>query len=263
MADKLLTTRELEEKLQLDRVTIYRMVKDGELPAMRVGGQWRFSSDAIDAWLRAQSGEPAVRSVSVDAASELDSLPLVDLVPIATLQTIQNQFAELVGVAAFITDLEGQPLAPCSRCSSFCQIVHSRPEGMAACQESWRSIALLDEEEAAIHVCHAGIQYATAPVGVGGHKFGMVTAGQFFIDPPDPDEFRVHAMATGERIGVSGERLADAMDSIELVTQERAVQLTNLLQTIANAISSIGYQSYQARQTLAQIARLTSQASDQ
>ena len=41
MADKLLTTRELEELLQLDRVTIYRMVKDGELPALRVGGQWR------------------------------------------------------------------------------------------------------------------------------------------------------------------------------------------------------------------------------
>ena len=70
-------------------------------------------------------------------------------------------------------------------------------------------------------------------------------------------------MATGERIGVSGERLADAMDSIELVSHDRAVQLTNLLQTIANAISSIGYQSYQARQTLAQIARLTTQASEQ
>lgn len=48
MADRLLTTRELEERLQLDRVTIYRMVKEGELPALRVGGQWRFSSEAID-----------------------------------------------------------------------------------------------------------------------------------------------------------------------------------------------------------------------
>ena len=257
MADKLLTTRELEELLQLDRVTIYRMVKDGELPALRVGGQWRFSSDAIDAWLRGQSSELPARVVSAEAEPDIDSLPLVDLVPIATLQTIQNQFAELVGVAAFITDLEGQPLAPCSRCSSFCQIVHSRPEGMAACQESWRSIALLDEQEAAIHVCHAGIQYASAPVGVGGRQFGMVTAGQFFVDPPDPDEFRARALATGERIGVSGEALADALDSIELVSQERAVQITNLLQTIANAISSIGYQSYQARQTLAQIAQLT------
>jgi hypothetical protein len=38
------------------------------------------------------------------------------------------------------------------------------------------------------------------------------------------------------------------------------MQITNLLQTIANAISSIGYQSYQARQTLARIAQLTAQA---
>ena len=33
MPDKLLTTRELVDMLQLDRVTIYKMVKDGELPS--------------------------------------------------------------------------------------------------------------------------------------------------------------------------------------------------------------------------------------
>jgi len=47
------------------------------------------------------------------------------------------------------------------------------------------------------------------------------------------------------------------MDSIEIVSHERAVQITNLLTTIANAISAIGYQSYQVRQTLNQIARLS------
>ena len=112
MADKLLTTRELEELLQLDRVTIYRLVKDGELPALRVGGQWRFSSEAIDAWLKTQHGELPPKPERREAALDLDHLPLVDLVPFATLQTIQNQFAEVVGVGAFINDLEGQPFAP-------------------------------------------------------------------------------------------------------------------------------------------------------
>lgn len=260
MADKLLTTRELEEMLQLDRVTIYRMVKDGELPALRVGGQWRFSTEAIDAWLKAQHDEPPTKPERRGASAELDDLPLVDLVPIATLQAIQNQFAELVGVAAFITDLQGQPLAPCSRCSRFCQLIHSRPEGMAACQESWRSISSLDEESAVVHLCHAGIQYASAPVSVGGRRVGMVTAGQFFTDAPNPDDFRQRALATGERISVSGEQLAGAMESIKIVSHESALQITALLQTIANAISSIGYQSYQARQTLARIAQLSARA---
>lgn len=263
MADRLLTTRELQEHLQLDRVTIYRMVKEGELPALRVGGQWRFSSEAIDGWLTGRQDEPSPKPVRRETAPDLASLQLDDLIDIATLQTIQNQFAQLVGVAAFITDLEGQPFAPCSRCSRFCQTIHSRPEGMAACQASWRSIANLDQEGAAIHVCHAGIQYASAPVSVGEQRLGLVTAGQFFTESPDPAAFRQRALVTGERLSISGEALAEAMDSISVISQDQAMQITNLLQTIANAISSIGYQGYQARQTLARIAELTAQASDQ
>lgn len=263
MADRLLTTRELQDHLQLDRVTIYRMVKEGELPALRVGGQWRFSARAIDNWLAKQRDERPEPAAAVPArrepASDLEALELDDLIDIATLQKIQNQFAELIGVATFITDLEGQPFAPCSRCSRFCQIIHSRPEGMAACQGSWRSIAQLDEEGAAIHVCHAGIQYASAPVAVGDKRFGLVTAGQFFTEPPDPATFRQRALATGERLGLPGEALAEAMDSLKVISHDQALQITALLQTIANAISAIGYQGYQARQTLARIAELTAQ----
>lgn len=263
MADKLLTTRELQDLLQLDRVTIYRMVKEGELPALRVGGQWRFSSEAIEAWLQGQRGEQAPQTSRRELSPDLAGLQLDDLIDLPTLQAIQNQFAELVGVAAFITDLDGQPFAPCSRCSAFCQIIHSRPAGMAACQASWRSIALLDEEGAAIHVCHAGIQYASAPVSVGNQRLGMVTAGQFLTETPDPDAFRQAALAIGERLGISGEALAAAMNSINIVSHQQALQITALLQTIANALSGIGYQGYQARQTLARIAELTARANGQ
>lgn len=258
MPDKLLTTRELVDLLQLDRVTIYKMVKDGELPALRVGGQWRFSEEAVNAWLKSRRGETVVVTAAPAVESETTLLTLTDLVPLPALQTIQNQFSELLGVSSFITDLDGQPLAPCSRCSRFCQIIHTRPEGMAACQASWRTIARLEEAGgAAIHTCHAGIQYASAPVIVAGQRVGMVTAGQFLTQPPDPATFAAQAAGTGLRLGVDGEALAHAMDSIEIVGQKRALQITNLLATIANAISAIGYQSYQARQTLAQIARLT------
>ena len=144
MPDKLLTTRELVDLLQLDRVTIYKMVKDGELPSLRVGGQWRFSEEAIGAWLRGRRGETIPEPTAV--APELDAaqLKLTDLVPLPTLQAIQNQFSELLGVSSFITDLDGQPLAPCSRCARFCRLVHTRPEGMQACQASWRAIGRSD-----------------------------------------------------------------------------------------------------------------------
>ena len=257
MSDKLLTTRELVDMLQLDRVTIYKMVKDGELPSLRVGGQWRFSEEAIGAWLRGRRGETIPEPIAIVAESDPAQLNLTDLVPLPTLQALQNQFSELLGVSSFITDLDGQPLAPCSRCARFCRLVHTHPEGMLACQASWRAIGRSDEENAAVHTCHAGIQYASAPIIVAGQRLGMVTAGQFLTEPPDPAAFAAQAAATGPRLGVDGVALAEAMDSIEIIGQERALQITNLLATIANAISAIGYQSYQVRQTLSQIARLS------
>ena len=39
----LLTTRQIEEILKVDRITIYRMLGDGRLRGFKVGGQWRKS----------------------------------------------------------------------------------------------------------------------------------------------------------------------------------------------------------------------------
>lgn len=50
--DDLLTTRQLQELLQVDRITIYRMLNDGRLQGFKVGGQWRFSRQAVELWLR-------------------------------------------------------------------------------------------------------------------------------------------------------------------------------------------------------------------
>jgi excisionase family DNA binding protein len=256
MPDKLLTTRELEGRLQLDRVTIYRMVKDGELPALRVGGQWRFSANAIDTWLDGR-GQKTTDSASAPIVPDPAGLRLADLVSIATLQSIQDQFAQLLGVAAFITDLDGQPFAPCSRCSRFCQLVHTTQLGMASCQQSWRAVARLDEEGANVHTCHANIRYASAQVVVNGQRVGMVTAGQFLTEAPASTAFRERALVTGARIGVDGEALATAQDSLEIVSAERALQITALLAVIANALSGISYQGYLARQALARIAEIS------
>ena len=54
----LMTTKELAEYLQLDRMTIYKLLKSGEIPANRVGHQWRFFRSDIDSWIRSQKVNP-------------------------------------------------------------------------------------------------------------------------------------------------------------------------------------------------------------
>ncbi len=47
----LLTAHQLAEYLQLSKRTIYRLVDRNQIPAVRVGGQWRFPKSAVDYWL--------------------------------------------------------------------------------------------------------------------------------------------------------------------------------------------------------------------
>jgi ligand-binding sensor protein len=131
---------------------------------------------------------------------------------------------------------------------------------MASCQGSWRAVARSTEEGVNIHTCHAGIRYASAPVKVAGQHVGMVTAGQFLTEAPAPAAFREQALATGARIGVDGEALAAAGASLEIVSAERALQITGLLAVIANTLSSIGYQGHLARQALARISQISDAA---
>ncbi|HTI36670.1 MAG TPA: response regulator [Vicinamibacterales bacterium] len=49
-----LTTEEVLEYLQVNLRTVYRLIKAGKLPAVRVGRQWRFRKRDIDAWLENQ-----------------------------------------------------------------------------------------------------------------------------------------------------------------------------------------------------------------
>jgi excisionase family DNA binding protein len=56
-----LTTEEVLEYLQVNLRTVYRLIKAGKIPAVRVGRQWRFRKRDIDGWLdsqKTQSGSP-------------------------------------------------------------------------------------------------------------------------------------------------------------------------------------------------------------
>ncbi|HEX5108190.1 MAG TPA: response regulator [Vicinamibacterales bacterium] len=60
--DVFMTTEEVLEYLQVNLRTVYRLIKAGKIPAVRVGRQWRFRKRDIDAWL---DGHRAVAPAAV------------------------------------------------------------------------------------------------------------------------------------------------------------------------------------------------------
>jgi excisionase family DNA binding protein len=49
-----LTTDEVLDYLKVTSRTIYRLIRAGDLPAVRIGRQWRFRQSDLDAWLDRQ-----------------------------------------------------------------------------------------------------------------------------------------------------------------------------------------------------------------
>ena len=47
----ILTVVEISEYLKIPRSTIYKLVREGKIPAQKIGRHWRFRKEAIDHWL--------------------------------------------------------------------------------------------------------------------------------------------------------------------------------------------------------------------
>ena len=52
--DKWLTLDELAEYLKIGRTKLYRMAQVREIPASKVGSQWRFDREEINEWMKSQ-----------------------------------------------------------------------------------------------------------------------------------------------------------------------------------------------------------------
>jgi len=57
MNSKVLTVIDVAELLALSPMTVYRLAKKGEIPAIKVGRCWRFTKEAIENWLAGKGWE--------------------------------------------------------------------------------------------------------------------------------------------------------------------------------------------------------------
>jgi len=51
--DEILTLDEVAVFLKAGKRTVYRLAANGEIPAFKLGGTWRFRRSALDQWIAA------------------------------------------------------------------------------------------------------------------------------------------------------------------------------------------------------------------
>jgi len=54
MPHEIMTLKEVVDYLKLAEKTAYRLVAEGKLPGLKVGGSWRFKAADIERWIEEQ-----------------------------------------------------------------------------------------------------------------------------------------------------------------------------------------------------------------
>ena len=57
--EQIMTLREVAQYLGLHIMTVYKLTREGRVPAAKIGGQWRFKRDVLEHWLETQMHQHA------------------------------------------------------------------------------------------------------------------------------------------------------------------------------------------------------------
>lgn len=235
---EMLTAKDIQAMLQVDRSTVYRMAESGQLPAIKVGKQWRFPVEQIDSWFRLRMTTPPVTAVPQPQAIPPERPhDLASLIPLACVQVIQDSFADLLGVMLVVTDMEGNPITEASHPCGLFLTISQQPDAIQKCIQSWHDLATAIDLTPKFSLSHLGLLCARSMIRVGTELKGMVIAGCIAPDewPPSPAEVEDMAAEFGVEPGIMTRHLHDVYH----LEAEQKAEVLAFLPRIANILAHI------------------------
>ena len=250
--EAMLTARDIQEAIHVDKSTVYRMAEDGRLPAIKVGRQWRFPADQVAAVLGIQL-ETAERRSAADGGRTLESL----LVPEA-VSAIAELIADLFGLMAVVTDMDGNPLTAVANPCGFYQHLQQGSATAEHCVEGWRQLGTTQELEPTFLPSHLGFLCARTFIRVDRSLVGMVIVGGLAPAdwPPDADEIVRISQDTGLDTTAIAKHAGEVYH-LDTNDQERVL---GLLPRIADLISHLAAARSQLLSRFDEIASLADPA---
>jgi excisionase family DNA binding protein len=223
----LLTTKQVQELLKIDRITVYRMLDDGRIKGVKVANQWRFSQNEID------------RLIGKEVDDESPVVESVSDFPSACVSEVQSIYAGIIGIGAVTVTMRGTPLTEPDFANPFCKLIMQSKEGCQACQDSWRKIALKTTGGGEFQICHAGLCYKKSAIKSENSQIAWLIGGQYYLTSPNHEEekSRVENLARNYHIPVDD--LLAAAEKIPVLKKYQQEQVREWTPKVANTVQSI------------------------
>ena len=253
----LLTTKQVQELFKVDKSTIYRMAEDGRIPAVKVGRQWRFPSDKLDSLLggaapippNSPSAPPAGREYSLEQA-----------LPPDTAQALAELAADLFGVMAVVTDMEGNALTsvahPCGDFTAVFDGVYTADR----CAEGWRRLGEEIDLEPRFLPSHLGFLCARSFIRQGSRLAGMVIVGGVAPEVWPPREAEI--VAVSHETGVPVETIRAHVSEVYWIDRAHQDWIVRNLSRVSDLISLLADDHGRLAAKLEKIAALAGAAAN-
>ena len=166
---------------------------------------------------------------------------LTELVSSRTLQRLQDNFAEALGISAQILDVDGKELTKGRLNSEFlASNCHASTPG---------ALRAIEKQRTYVYECQQGVFSFATPIMVEGRPVGLIKGGQVRLGNPDLKECKYRA----EEIGVTFDVYLEAYLSLPLFTRERLEAAADLLRMVASTISTMAYAGFSAEEEIQQV----------
>lgn len=230
---QMLTAKDIQSLLEVDRSTVYRMAEDGRLPAIKVGRQWRFPAEKIEGWLSTHN----LSFPSGATLSQADTSPKIDPFPQECVQLMQDTFADALGVMLIITDMAGKPLTKFSNACGLFDAIGDNDVLWEKCMAHWQDMADSLSLEPQYIESYLGLLCSRAFIRVGTELKGMVFVGGIAPDNWAPPKENIDAIAAD--LAVKPQILFENIQEVYFLTSEQKAHVLRLVQKIANVVSHI------------------------
>lgn len=170
-----------------------------------------------------------------------EELFLTNLISASTLQKMQDAFSMMTGIAAIVTDANGNAVTEPSGFQDFCtKNIQLTDKGKRMCEQCYKEEAekahtARNTKSSCRYFCHAGLMAFSAPIVAGNKMAGCLIGGQVLQEPLNKEKIQ----ETARKTGADKEALFKAAEKIKILDQTEIDKAAVALYDIANVLSEV------------------------
>jgi PAS domain S-box-containing protein len=185
----------------------------------------------------------------------LERLELADLLDIAAVQSLAEEFYELAHIPMFILDLNGNPVVAAGW-QEICRKYHrANPEACKNCRESDRELSTgVAPGQFKLYKCKNNLWDVVTPLMVGGQQVGNLFSGQFFFADETVDRAMFRAQA--RKYGFDESEYLAALDRVPRLNRKEVEIGMTFYTRLSQLLSQLSYSGIKLARSASQIGRV-------